>query len=84
MCGSAIIPLQYPESSLCWGDNLCWCEFRIRAAVYLRGTSEDDIYVQAVTGLIVDMLDRARQLPPSAKLFQGSRKVVLFPSQRRT
>ena len=35
----------------------------IRAAVYFRGTSEDT-YVQAVTGLIIDMLDRARQLSP--------------------
>ena len=33
-------------------------------AVHFRGTSEDDIYVQAVTGLILDMLDPARQLPP--------------------
>ena len=28
------------------------------AVVYFWGTSEDDIYVQAVTGLILDMLDR--------------------------
>ena len=34
--------------------------FEYLAAVYFRGTSEDDIYVQAVTGLISDMLDRAR------------------------
>ena len=36
------------------------------AAVYYRCTSEDDIYVQAVTGLILDMLDQPRQLPPPA------------------
>ena len=30
----------------------------ILAAVYFMCTSEDDIYVQAATGLILDMLDR--------------------------
>ena len=37
------------------------------AVVCFRGTFEDDIYVQAVLGLILDMLDRARQLPPTEK-----------------
>ena len=37
---------------------------QVLAVVYLRSNSEDDIYVQAVPGLILDMLDWARQLPP--------------------
>ena len=47
-------------------------EVKMRAAVYFRVTSEDDIYVQAVQGFMSDMLDRARQLPPPAKLFKMS------------
>ena len=41
------------------------------AAVYYRGTSEDNIYMQAVTGLILlilDMLDQVCQLLPPAKI----------------
>ena len=40
---------------------------QVSAVVCFQGTSEDDIYVQAVLGLILDMLDRARQLPPTEK-----------------
>ena len=37
---------------------------QVSAVVYFRSNSEDDIYVQAVPGLILDRLDWARQLPP--------------------
>jgi hypothetical protein len=37
---------------------------QVLAVVYLRSNSEDNIYVQAVPGLILDMLDWPRQLPP--------------------
>ena len=50
----------------------------ISTAVYVRGTSEDDICVQAITGLISDMLDRALD----CKNFQERAKRILGKEKR--